>query len=72
MRIHETMGYAYDLSQTRDPQTLVPTGWKFTVFRLRPTEQVLSTGTASSRALAVRKAKKAISKLEKNQDQTAA
>jgi hypothetical protein len=72
VRIHETVDYAYDLSERRDPYTQLPSGWTFTVFRLRPIEQVLSRGTASTRALAVRKAKKAISKLAKNQNQTAA
>jgi len=72
MRIHETVEYAYDLSEVRDPQTRLLSGWSFTVFRLRPIEQVVSTGTASTRALAVRKAKKAISRLDNNQNPTAA
>jgi hypothetical protein len=38
MRIYETLDYAYDLSQSRDIQTQLPSVWKFAVFRLRPTE----------------------------------
>jgi len=72
MRIHETVDYAYDVSEARDPQTRLPSGWTFTVFRLRPIEQVLCNGTASTQALAVRKAKKAISRLEQNQNLGAA
>lgn len=45
MRIHEGL-FAYDVAQPRDPLTQLPLKWKFTVFRLRPVEIVVSTGEA--------------------------
>ena len=63
MRIHHEADFAYDLEQPRDPQTQLPLNWRFTVYRLRPIEQVVERGEASSRAAAERKAKTSISRL---------
>jgi hypothetical protein len=63
MRIHYEADFAYDLEQPRDPQTQLPLNWRFTVYRLRPVEEVVARGEATTRAGAERKAKSAISRL---------
>jgi len=62
MRIHEG-NFAYDLEQPRDPQTQLVLNWRFTVFQLRPTEQVVARGEADTREEAEKKAKSTITRL---------
>lgn len=62
MRIHEG-NFAYDLEQPRDPQTQLALNWRFTVYQLRPSEQILAKGEADTRAEAEKKAKSTISRL---------
>jgi hypothetical protein len=71
MRIHEG-DFAYDLEQPRDPQTQLPMNWRFTVFRLRPMEEVVLRGEASSQAEAEKKAKAAITRLHNKKTNVAA
>jgi len=71
MRIHEG-NFAYDLEQPRDPQTQLPLNWRFTVYQLRPTEQVVARGEASSRPEAEKKAKSTVSRLVNKERKTAA
>jgi hypothetical protein len=63
MRIHYEGDYAYDLEQPRDPQTQLALNWKFTVYRLRPVEEVMAKGEAATQDEAENKAKNAISRL---------
>lgn len=60
MRIHYEGDFAYDLEQPRDPQTQLALNWKFSVYRLRPVEEIVAKGEAPTRAEAERKAKGAI------------
>lgn len=71
MRIHEG-NFAYDLEQPRDPQTQLALNWRFTVYQLRPTEQILTRGEAETRAAAEKKAKSAISRLMNKERKIAA
>lgn len=71
MRIHES-GFAYDLEQPRDPQTQLALNWRFTVFQLRPTEQVIARGEADTRAEAEKKARSMISRLVSKERKMAA
>ncbi len=48
MRIYEGE-YAYEVEQVLDPATLIRTGWKYNVYRVRPVNQLLHSGTAGSR-----------------------
>ena len=48
MRIYEG-DYAYEVERVLDPATLVPTGWKYNVYRVRPVNQFLHSGSAGSR-----------------------
>jgi hypothetical protein len=61
MRIHEG-GFAYDIEQIRDPLTQLPLQWRYTLYRLRPREEVVLTGEAKNRPEAERKARAALSK----------
>lgn len=63
MRIHYEGDFAYDLEQPRDPQTQLALGWRFTVYRLRPVENIVAKGEAETRPEAERKAKTTISRL---------
>lgn len=63
MRIHYEGDFAYDLEQQRDPGTQLVLNWKFTVYRLRPAEEVVARGEASTRPEAERKAKSMITRL---------
>jgi hypothetical protein len=71
MRIHEGL-FAYDVAQPRDPLTQLPLKWKFTVFRLRPVEIVVSSGEAETFAEAEKKAKRSIAKLNAEEVRSAA
>jgi hypothetical protein len=64
MRIHEN-GFAYDLEQPRDPQTQLPLKWRYTVYKVRPMEEVLCSGEAETREEAERKARAEIAKIVK-------
>jgi hypothetical protein len=48
MRIYED-NFAYEIEQVVDPATLVATGWKYNVYRVRPSNELLHSGTAGSR-----------------------
>jgi hypothetical protein len=63
MRIHHDANFAYDLEQPRDPQTQLALNWRFTVYRLRPVEEIVVRGEAETRAEAEKKAKSTISRL---------
>lgn len=62
MRIREG-DYAYDLEQKIDPLTQVRQEWKFTVYAVFPTEQILQTGEAPTREEAEREAQRAITRI---------
>lgn len=70
MRIHEG-NLAYDLEQLRDPLTQLPMQWKYTIYRLRPTDERIATGEAESREAAEKKAKAALTRIER-EDRTRA
>lgn len=62
MRIHEG-DFAYDLEQPIDPLTQLRSKWKFTLFRIRPSEEKLASGEADTRDVAEKKARAALSKV---------
>jgi len=59
MRIYED-NYAYEIEQVLDPATLVPSGWKYNVYRVRPFQQLLQSGTAASRETAELEGRRAV------------
>jgi hypothetical protein len=70
MRVHEG-DFAYDLEQQRDPLTQLLSAWRFTIFRLRPVETVLTRGECRTREEAERQARKTIADLTRNSGRVA-
>ena len=62
MRIHEG-DFAYDLEQPIDPLTQLRSKWKFTVFKVRPSELRLESGEAETREAAEKKARAALTRI---------
>jgi len=48
MRIYEG-DYAYEIEQILNPETQLRTGWRYKIYRVRPGDQLLRSGEASSR-----------------------
>jgi len=72
VRIHHEANFAYDLEQPRDPQTQLALDWRFTVYRLRPVEEIVARGEAPTRVGAEKKAKIVISRLLSSERKIAA
>ncbi len=64
MRIHEG-DFAYDLEQPRDPLTQLALKWRYRIFRVRPREELVSSGEADTREEAEKEARNAISGMRK-------
>lgn len=64
MRFHEG-DFAYDVEPQRDPSTQLLSSWRFTVFRLRPAESVLTRGEAKTREEAEAQAQKALARVRR-------
>jgi hypothetical protein len=71
MRIHEG-NFAYDLELPRDPQTQLALNWRYTVYQLRPFEEIVSRGEAGTRGEAEKRARSAISRLANKKGSIAA
>jgi hypothetical protein len=63
MRIHEG-DFAYDVEPQRDPTTQLLRSWKYTVFRVRPAETLVSRGETQTRDEAEAEARKEIERLQ--------
>ncbi len=61
MRIYEH-NFAYEIEQTVDPATLVPIGWRYNVYRVRPMQQLLHSGTTATKELAEQQGRRAVQK----------
>ncbi len=48
MRIYEG-DYAYEVERVFDSATLVETGWRYNIYRVRPRDELLRTGMAKTR-----------------------
>lgn len=68
MRIYEG-NYAYEVEQVLDPATLIRAGWRYKVYRVRPVEQVLSSGDVPTREGAEQAGKRALSEVMKSDAQ---
>jgi hypothetical protein len=71
MRIREGK-YAYDLEQPPDPLTQIRRKWKYTIYRVEPLENILSSGEADTLDEAEEKARHAIAALREQSDKSAA
>jgi len=47
MRIYEG-DYAYEVERIFDSATLVQTGWRYNIYRVRPRDELLRTGIAKT------------------------
>lgn len=59
MRICEG-NYAYEIEQALDPETRVSKGWRVNVYRVRPQDQLLRSGVASTKEEAERAGKQVV------------
>ena len=59
MRIYEG-NYAYEIEQVLDPATLIPSRWKYNIYRVRPFNQFLNSGTAANREAAEVEGRRAV------------
>ncbi len=59
MRIYEG-DYAYEVEQVLDPATLIRTGWKYNVYRVRPVNELLHSRVAGSREEAELQGRRAV------------
>lgn len=64
MRIYEG-DYAYEIESAIDPGTRVGKGWRYNVYRVRPQDQLLRSGTAQSREEAEKTGEKVLAELQK-------
>lgn len=71
MRIHEG-DFAYDLEQPVDPLTQHRSKWKFTVFKVRPSEMKLASGEAETREAAETRARAELEKAARESGSRAA
>lgn len=63
--------FAYDIEQLRDPQTRLFSAWRFTIFKLRPIETVITRGQADTREEAEAQARKTIANLQRSTESAA-
>jgi hypothetical protein len=59
MRIYED-NFAYEIEQVLDPATLIPSGWKFNIYQVRPFNQLLGSGNAPTREAAEQEGRRAV------------
>lgn len=71
MRIREGQ-FGYDLEQRVDPLTQIRSNWRYTIYRLHPSEQILEHGEAPTREAAEKAARAVVSRLLKSQSKSAA
>ncbi len=71
MRVYED-NFAYEIEQVIDPSTLVPQGWKYNVYRIRPVNQLLHSGTAGSREAAEVEGRRAVQRAIRQENKSAA
>jgi hypothetical protein len=62
MRIYED-NFAYEIEQVLDPATLVAAGWRYNVYRVRPSNELLHSGTTGSRETAEMEGRRAVQRV---------
>ena len=69
MRIYEG-DHAYEIEQILNPETQVRSGWRYKVYRVRPSEHLLRSGEAASREAAEQAGKEALAQVLRDERQT--
>jgi len=59
MRFYEG-NYAYEVERVLDPATQVYSGWRFNIYRVRPSHELLRSGEAATQEEAENAGKKAL------------
>ena len=62
MRFYEG-NYAYEVERVLDPATQVYSGWRFNIYRVRPSHELLRSGEASTQEEAEKTGRKALGKV---------
>ncbi len=62
MRIYEG-DYAYEIERIIDPGTQLVSGWRYNVYRIRPAEELLSSGQVATREEAEKAGKTTMGRL---------
>ena len=62
MRFYEG-NYAYEVERVLDPATQVYSGWRFNIYRVRPSHELLRSGEASTQEEAEKAGRKALGKV---------
>ena len=66
MRIYEG-DYTYEIERIIDPATQVSTGWRYNIYRVRPLDQLLRSGTAATKEEAEEAAKRALQEVMRSE-----
>lgn len=64
MRIYEG-DYAYEIERILDPATQVSSGWRYNVYRIRPRDELLRSGQASTKEEAEEQGKRLLAEVVK-------
>ena len=59
MRFYEG-DHAYEVERVLDPATQLSTGWRYKIYRVRPDQELLGSGAASTQEEAERAGRKAL------------
>jgi hypothetical protein len=62
MRIYEG-DYAYEIEQIINPETQLRSGWRYKIYRVRPGDEMLRSGEASTREEAEAAGKEALAEV---------
>ena len=68
MRIYEG-NYGYEVESITDAATQLRSGWRYNVYRLRPIEELVRSGEASTREAAEEAGRRAMEEAEKAEAQ---
>jgi hypothetical protein len=66
MRIYEG-NFAYEIEQVLDPATLVSSGWRYKVYRVRPVDELLRSGEAESKEAATQAGRRELAEIVKSE-----
>jgi len=62
MRFYEG-DHAYEIERVLDPATQVQAGWRYNIYRIRPAQELLRSGEASTQEEAEKAGRKALGKV---------
>ena len=63
--------YAYEVEKVRDPATQLYSGWRYKVYRVRPVEELLSSGNVPTQEEAEQAGRKVLAQIIKAEQKSA-